>query len=267
MRRLFTLLAFALACCSALAAQEAKSNSGPYGMNGPVRSVRVEQAHRTTEGGKAVESPRRLGSLTTYDERGNVVERTTFDHRGAIQGRQVHSKDEQGNPVTTSYGGDGKLLSRSVSQSEGPDSQGRFIVAISGPGGGEVARHSIRRRMAGERIAEQEVYDARGALIQRNIYTDDAAGRQVETINYFPDGRLREKTVWPAGGGSHSVRYNDDGSVFLEHRSEPPVVEERDEHGNWTKRSERVTSTQAGVTREYVQITYRTIEYHPAKKQ
>ena len=263
MGRLFTLLAFALACCSQLAAQEAKSDGGPDALKGAARSVRVE---RTTEGGKTSESPRRWSSLTEYDERGNVVVRTTFDHRGAIQSRQVHSRDEQGNPVTTLYGRDGKLVSRHVSQADGPDGAGRFALAVHGPSG-ETTKHSIRRRVIDGRLAEQDVYDERGALTQRNVYTYDAAGRQVETAYYTPDGRLREKNVWPAGGGSHSVRYNDDGSVFLEHRSEPPVVEERDGHGNWTRRSERVSSTLNGRAREYAQITYRTIEYHPAKKQ
>lgn len=266
MRRLLTTSAFIFSCCCALAAQENKSQAGRFELKGPVRSVRVEHARRAVEGGKVVESPRRLLSLTTYDESGTAVERTTFDHRGAIQSRETYGRDEQGNSVTSLYGPDGKLRSRSVSQTDGPEGAGRFVLAIYGPSG-EVTKHSIQRRMAGGRIAEQDAYDERGVLIQRNVYTYDGAGRQVETTHYGPEGRLRHKTVWPAGGGLHFVTYDNDGSLFLEQRNEPPVVEETDSHGNWTKKSERVTSTQGGGTREYIQITYRAIEYHAAKKQ
>lgn len=266
MRRLLFAFALALSCCPALAAQEAESGSDKLSLKGPVRSVRVEHATRTTGGGKTSESPRELSSVTTYDERGAAVERASYDHRGALRSRETYGRDEHGNSVTTSYGGDGKLLRRTVSQPAGADRPGAYVVVTSGPGG-ELARHSIHRRMAEGRVAEQEVHDARGALIQRNVYTYDAAGRQTETTNYGADGRPREKTLWLAGGGSHSVRYHDDGSLFFEQRNEPPVFEEADSHGNWTRRSEYVTNTQKGHTRAYVQITYRTIEYHPAKKQ
>ena len=266
MRRLLNASAFAILCCCALAAQEIKDDGGPDFLKGAVRSVRVEHAQRTTDGGKAVESPRRLISVTTYDERGSAVERTTFDHRGAIQSRQVHGKDEQGNAVTTSYDRDGKLLSSSVSQPAGPDRPGAFVIVTSGPGG-EVARHSVSRRMAEGRIAEQEVYDAGGALLNKTVYAYDGAGRQSEMTVYGPYGRLLDKMLWLGGSGFHSFRYNEDGSPFFEQRNESPVAEEFDPQGNWTRRSARVVNTQHGHTREYVQIIYRTIEYHPAKKQ
>lgn len=265
MRRIFAAAVFALSCCAALAAQGAKTDAGPHGLNGPVRSVRVERTNRTTDAsGGAVESPRHLVSVTAYDERGVAVERTTFDHRGAIQSRQVYGRDEQGNAVTALYGGDGKLLGRSVSQPENPDRSGGHLHTGAN---GESQRRSVYRRTPEGKIAEQEVYDASGALLQRSVYAYDAAGRQTEMAHYGPDGRLRDKSVWLAGGGFHSVRFNEDGSLFFEQKNESPAAEETDAHGNWTRHSARVINTQNGHTREYVEIIYRTIEYYPAKKQ
>lgn len=266
MRRCLTSFALALLCAGASAAQK-KTQLEAEGLTGPVRSVRVEYAQRTSEDGKTVESARNPGRLAHYDERGDYAETISYDHKGAVRVRVAYGADARGNKVQTSYDGDGKLLSKFVPQLDG---QGQRVGSLILDPAGEIKQRSTFRRSADGRLMEQESYDAAGSLLYKIVYTFDARQRQTEFAFFKPSGRLDSKTVWPdgAGGGgvSHSFRYDEQGNVSSEQINAAPVVEEVDGRGNWTRQSTRVRSTGNGHAREYVSVTYRVIEYFDAKK-
>lgn len=265
MRRCLTSFALALLCAGTSAAQQKKSHREAQGLSGPVRSIRTEYAQRTTEGGKTVESPRQHRRLTLFDERGDMLEVTTYDHKGAVSSRAVNGRDAQGRAVSFNYDGEGKLVNRRETLF---NDEGKPAGHLTYGPDGELKQKVVDKHNPDGSIAEQEIYDAGGALLYKNLFVRDERGQQIAFEFHDATGRLLDKTLTPngVGKGFHTAKYDAGGGVEFEQTTEAGVVEEVDARGNWIRQSARVKSAQNGHAREYVSVTYRTIEYFDSKR-
>jgi hypothetical protein len=70
------------------------------GLNGPVRRVRLETAKILLKEGKAVEGPRQLRGMATYDSRGRKIDTVAYPIEGdSLTGKEQYRYDEKGNII------------------------------------------------------------------------------------------------------------------------------------------------------------------------
>jgi Flp pilus assembly protein TadD len=70
------------------------------GLNGPVRRVRLETAKILLKEGKAVEGPRQLRGMATYDPRGRKIDTVAYPIEGdSLTGKEQYRYDEKGNII------------------------------------------------------------------------------------------------------------------------------------------------------------------------
>jgi tetratricopeptide (TPR) repeat protein len=70
------------------------------GLNGPVRRVRLETAKILLKEGKAVEGPRQLRGVATYDPRGRKIDTVAYPVEGdSLTGKEQYRYDEKGNII------------------------------------------------------------------------------------------------------------------------------------------------------------------------
>ncbi|HEX8456483.1 MAG TPA: hypothetical protein VF656_04100 [Pyrinomonadaceae bacterium] len=264
MSKLFAafLLLSVLYICNASA--QRKTDLEAAKLRGMVKSVRVESATLTNEDGKTIESERRPRDVTVYDGQGNRIESQSFRHDGIVLSRTSYERDAQEHVILTTYDGDGKFVRKAVQL---VNAEGKFVGFIFFGANGELKQRSVEMRAANGRLAQEAVYDGNGKLLYRNIFSYDVNGTQTEYAVYDASGNLTQKTVWLTGGGFHTVRYDERGNISFESTNQASTIEETDVQGNWTKQRESQKNTQNGYTREFVVVTYRTIEYYPPKKK
>jgi TonB family protein len=84
------------------------------GLNGSVRRLRVESAKILIKDGKAVESPRELRELVTYDPKGRKIDSVAYPVEGTtLPGREKYRYDKKGNIIEMVLSAeDGSILSK-----------------------------------------------------------------------------------------------------------------------------------------------------------
>lgn len=83
-------------------------------LNGQVRRVRVETAKLLIKEGKAVEAPRVVREITTYDPKGQTIDSIAYpEERTALPGKAQYQYDDKGNATEmVVQGEDGSILSK-----------------------------------------------------------------------------------------------------------------------------------------------------------
>jgi len=191
---LLATLLFAALAVSASAQQKAVERRQSDSFQGPVKSVRIEQATFRRVGGEPVETPRRLISFVNYAPDGKSREVVDYAPDGSVQYRYTYFYDDEGRDVETSqFDASDHLLRRSVYIPQAGEE-----LVYNGDG-------SLRERSVlvwgydGRRVGTM-VYDGAGALKERHVGTREG-GLSVWSV-YRPDGTLKRRdTNTPNNGG------------------------------------------------------------------
>ncbi|MGA9994234.1 MAG: hypothetical protein WBP93_02415 [Pyrinomonadaceae bacterium] len=229
------------------------------GLKGPVKTVRVEMSDILQRDGQAQEGPRYNISLTTYDEKGNVIEVSRYeDYEGSLKSRMVLTLEPDGNRTSVTYKADGTIKYKSLTT------------------------FSAERKKMNTRI-----YNGKDQLLSTSVSIYDADGRRLEEAFYNPDGSLHYKDIFkydsnnkglgferydskgnsieiagPASKEGQAIIIYDKRDKSITHRIYRPPTREYDSQGNWIKESSSSTTTRGDQTKEEISVTYRTITYY-----
>lgn len=228
-----------------------------YLLKGPVKTVQVERAEIKSREGQATERPRRLLSLTTYDEKGNMLEELRYKDDGSIQDKRVFTHDGVRPQTEVVYKADGTVMSKSFYSY---DSEGRLSGSSVYAADGVLLRKAIRTYGPDGKLAEAALYNPDGSLMNKTNFKYDSEGKQVEDIVYNSSDQVIQRSA-RNGDQFNLILYNGDGTIFHQSSRQAPT-QEFDSHGNWIKQKALVTVTHSGLTEESAEVIYRTITYY-----
>ncbi len=261
----------------------AKPDKEREGLLGAVRSVRIEIAKFAKESGKWVEQQRQLMDVTSYDAKGNRVERTTSrGPEGSVvyKERWNHNYNAQGKVIETSFlSADG---SESVKETYAYDVKGRLIETVRLQPDGLVRFRETYDYDSNGHLIEKDSYARDGELSVKNIYTYDADGRVIQEASCDQNGSSLKKLIYTYDSKSYKtgvLLYKDDGSIVERHHYEYDTrgnlsevafynpdgllknkrlySYEYDSVGNWTQKTEFNDSRS-----QPEDVIYRTITYY-----
>ncbi len=286
MRRtcILLLLSTLVPSFSLRAQQTLKQLPGPVRLNGPIESIRDEQARVTLQNGSWVEGPRVLQmiwhfsengtrqnityylpdgrvkarAVYIYDTDGRLLESSHYQGEDLLEGRAVNTYD--GNKVligSVTYRGDGSVLSRTVHKYEGAVDQMETIQYDAN--GVEIKRTKTNRTRQGLRTNSDSVSLAANGTVARNTISENRSPDGSHDFQYqSSDGRYDRQEVTLGEKGTFERKfYNRDGTILKIDR----FVQEFDSYGNMTKST---NSTAEGASQNFhpSSIGYRTITYY-----
>lgn len=211
MKRVFSIIFILLFSYSQLSAQTVGRNKSD-GLNGAVRSVRIENFDCSSSPGICLEKPYRT-STVTYDNWGNEIEQALYKADGSIEHLSNYSYNADG-----SMSGWKEYYGKGVANAEGLNKHAAFTYRS-----GKLAEAIVYRE---DSVAHKStyVYDDRGnkiqelnsgedALFTSRTYKYDSADNLVEESS---DGKSYSTKVERAFDGAGNVveeRYFDNGSL------------------------------------------------------
>lgn len=273
-----TVLIAALLVLPCAARAQGKTDREADNLRGPARSMRIEEAAVTYRDGVAVEGPRKTRHIFNYDAEGNNTEHAFYRPDGSPSHTIKYLYENRRRVVSEVYNREGKLTRRSVLSY---DEAGRLRAVVAYDAEGKAAGGSTYERTSDGKSDEMRVYDSDGKFRHRQLVTrarDDTRGEEIyhdgEVVEgrivwvQNADGSMREETEYAADGTlkmvtehvdglPRSTVYNPDGTVKLRTHW---TVDERDSHGNWTKKTQWVVD--AGGTAAAASVFYRTVTHY-----
>ena len=222
MRKLFILLLTTVLLHSAFA-QTPKNDLGENGLKGRVRSVNAQSAKISADG-QSLEG-QQLSYNESYDEQGNLAERTSFDYRGNIRDKSAY-KIVDGDKATS--------IEYFHHEYDPPP-------PMAPPSSGEAKPRDPRYNMKfkykyeGNKV-ERIIYYNDGTQGNRNISTYDEKGNLIRWELYTSEGQLnfsRTSVFNKQGVESETTYYHGDGSISSAYKYTDYEIDLR---GNWIKR-------------------------------
>jgi len=279
--RLYSLAIVLLLPAISVLGQTEKRRPGTTGAVGAVKTMRVENATFTKQGGTAVEGPRVLLTTITFNEDGTEQERFIYAPTGQVIQRVVEDYEPDGRITQTKFfRPNGEMARCSVTLYD--DQKRRTEIVIYDPHGAVMGRTTFRQT-DNKLQTESVTYDARGSIINQSISSTDLKTHQIEstlirpteiiqTQSSFtdkPDGSqefrqersngefARSMTKLEGPGVLNGVIYKRDGTI----RSRERYLHEYDAHHNLIKSLHLSAQGDSGEF-EPVEVTYRTFTYH-----
>jgi antitoxin component YwqK of YwqJK toxin-antitoxin module len=250
------LLLFFIISSTSFAAQK-KTGREKAGLFGPVETVRLEQSEIREQDGIPVESPRRLESVTTYDEKGNEIELSNY-FNGTLQNKRTTAYDYPGNITWTYYNPKGAVMSRTIIKSD--DSERTTGIFTYDANDSLTCQQNYVYDQRGNLLESSSSFINNRALSSKTVHTYDDEGRPTATRVYDANGILKQESAHTRAG-TKVVTHNKDGSTKKWEANFSDLSFEFDSHGNWTKRSHRRKITESGKITELIEVTYRSITY------
>jgi hypothetical protein len=185
----------------------------PFGLLGPVRTVRTEKARVFEKNGKYVESPRVLAETATFNENGDRTELDSYDPKGSLAHKIVTVYEGRRVVESLNYNAAGQLEFKVV---RARDDAGRPAEDLTYNGDGSLRSKTLYRRDARGRLIEQAEFDANGTLVWKQVSADNGVGNNFERLFYKPDGSLLRREIVtkdPKAKTTETITYEEDGSV------------------------------------------------------
>lgn len=191
----------------------------------------------------------------TYDERGNVVDVTTYDFQGELDFKVVTKYDEKGNPIErTWYDFPGTLVKKFFYKY---DEKGNQVESTTYDSQGQLKCKFLTKYDEKGNMVEQ-IYD--NSPWSKSVYKYDGKGNMVEEATYYSDGKLMWKTTY---------KYDEKGNIVekLGHhlwlRSDGRTTYKYDEEGDEVVVMEYIWKSAFGKTQEIpVEKTVHEYEYY-----
>lgn len=255
MRLLLGALSFAL-LLSATAAGQSKTDREAAGLQGAVKSVRVEQVELAADG-QTSKRPRWLTSVTTYDQQGNVLEELHYQPNGALREKRTVARDNEGHKVITTYNAGGAVTAKTVNSY---DDAGHITGTLTYDGAGVLKHKSASTYDERGRFTGGAVYNADGSQMSKTVVTFDEEKKRPELAIYDEHGTLMGRQALTDAGG-YVINYRPDGTIWFS-ETRQPAQREFDGHGNWLKQTWPKSVTREDRTEDVISVEYRTITYY-----
>ena len=195
MRKLCTLIALCLLWITPIVSQT-KTDKVRDELVGPVKSVEAHYIDFLRKDNQVVELDRR-SHITTYNTKGNISERTSYDANDAVSEKLVHTYDAKGR--STGYVEYAALLDkylriprRHVYTLNKEDRKVEYNVFESN---GSIATRTVYKYDANGNLTEEQWYANTGKLSGRMVYTFDEKGNQTSQASYQTDGAQNWKNI------------------------------------------------------------------------
>jgi antitoxin component YwqK of YwqJK toxin-antitoxin module len=199
-----------------------KSDREMGDLNGPVRSVRTEEATFGGRRGHCTQDPRRLSKLTAYDLQGSLLEYTDYNLDGSLHSKVAFGRDASGNKIDEAYyDGKGRLYRKRFFR-PGPD--GKLLREESYDRQGALLSRTLPNYADTGALNQLDTYDNGGILIRTRIY--DAAGNLAEESHY-ENGKLSARSVdiYDANGNKvEESHHGPDGSLYSDSLMNPARI-------------------------------------------
>jgi YD repeat-containing protein len=282
MKRMFILCLINILLSGSLFAQNSARRLF-VGIDGPVKSVRLEVAKLIPDGDSVVEGPRILSSADEANEDGSLTISRRYRPDGIVNFKQVTSFLPDGRArESLVYSDEEKLSTRMLYHY---DSGGNRMEMFHYNADGTIGSRSIRYLDGSLSLIEGETRDKSGNLREHEVSTRSASGlneqtrsfykenkmsgkvvtvslsaRQFEQRFYDPEGVLTSKivtTVEHKGEWVERVTYDAEGNL----REKVNYEREYDTRGNWIKQVVSKWNPQTEKS-EMTQVYYRAITYY-----
>jgi hypothetical protein len=258
MKKIFVMMVLGISFAQFMVAQKRTTSDREFFLlKGPVKTVRIERSEITLRDGLATEGRHQLQSVTTYDEKGNMLELIRCNYDGSVQSKTVFTHDGVRKQAETEYKPDGTVISKLIYSY---DSEGRESGSTVFGADGTLLRSGKRIYGPDGKQIEAALFNPDGSLMNKTVFKYDSEGKQLGDIVYNPAGQVMQRTS-RSGDQFSALLYNGDGTIFYESVQQPPT-REYDSHENWIKQTAQQTVTQGGITKESTEVIYRTITYY-----
>src|SRR3569832_395310 len=247
-----------------------KSEKDQERLLGQVKSVLIEFAKVTDQGGKWVEGPRTPWLSTTYDRQGNLSEEDQLYEVVELNFKSIFTYDPPGQiKEGIEYDYQGKPAFK-WSYTHDP---GKKIIEESRyePNGVLFSKSSYHYDADGNLVEEERLH-SHSANDLKWVYLYDEACRKVEESFYVVRAQGLLNTVESTLDSKIVFSYDAKGNLLEEPRydaaatvkSKKSYRYEYDTAGNWIKQTAREWVNHADKTYfEPTEVTYRTITYYP----
>lgn len=222
-------------------------------LNGKVKSYTISEYKAENRFGKIERGRQKFSFAAKFNDKGNQVEKNSFNSDGSLDYNCTYKYDDKGNKVKENcYNSDGSLYKWYIYNY---DDKGNKILEERFYKSGGVVRHTKLTRKYDEKgnQVEDNFYNSDGSLGARYIYKYDDKRNLVESNFYKSDGSLGVRWIYKYDDKRNRVesnRYKSDGSLDIKHT----FKYEFDEIENWTKQIEFNKGTP-------ILITERVFEY------
>jgi YD repeat-containing protein len=213
------------------------------GIDGPVKSVRLEVAKLTPDGDSVVEGPRILSGADEANEDGSLKISRRYRPDGIVNFKQVTSHLPDGRAKESLvYLDEEKLATRMLYHY---DSGGNRIEMFHYSADGTIDSTAIKYLDGSLSLIEGETIDKSGNLREHEVSTRTVSGLSEQTRSLYKDGRMSGKVVMVI----LSARQNEQRSYDAEGVLKSKILTTVDQKGEWV---ERATYDAEGKLREKV---------------
>lgn len=225
---------------------QTKTDRERDGLKGPVQTVRVRKGTLLDENNRQTPGPVVLSHTVTYDQSGNRIERSFYDHTGAFSRRIVYTLDSET-----------KKKSGLITY-DSQNSMVRKVVDTYGSTG-------LRTNSNIHDHAED------GTLFRRTELTFDGLGLLVEVATYGIDGSLikRERAPFVEPKAQVTTTLKEPAAESADllvsfGGSEPNKLGGPDSHGNWTEGfiPLNLRTYESGKQTKVAEVVYREFTYY-----
>ena len=208
MRVVFSLLILCLLWITPIASQT-KTDRDRAELVGPVKSVEAYLVDFLMKDGRIVEGKRRPWHSTTYNSEGNISDRVSYDHTGAITAKYIHTYDARGR--NTGYEEYSATLDKSLTIPRRHvytlDEEGRRVEYIVFESNGSVGTRFVYKYDAKGNLIEEQWYAHTGLLGGKTVSTFNEKGNQTTQAYYSGDGTLNWKNISTYDGNGNRTEW------------------------------------------------------------
>ena len=183
---------------------------------GNINSIEITKSKLKDSFGKVVKDGVENRKIYKFNQRGDVVEGTSFNSDGTIEWKGMYRYDSQGNQIEARaqyYDGGILVVSNSIYKY---DSQGHKIEESWYNDSSLKWKKIYKYNSRGNRI-EEASYNSDGSLERKDVYKYDSIGHQIEWARYYGGGLLASKSIYKynlRGNMIEVASYKSDGSLY-----------------------------------------------------
>jgi hypothetical protein len=208
MRLVFSSLILCLLWITPIVSQT-KTDRDRAELVGPVKSVEAYLIDFSMKNGTIVEGKRRPWHSTTYNPEGNISEKVSYDHTGAITAKYIHTYDATGRSI--GYEEYSATLDKNLTIPRRHvytlGEEGRRVEYIVFESDESVGTRFLYKYDAKGNLTEEQWYAHTGQLGGKSLYIFDEKGNQTSQTNYHGDGALNWKNISKFDGNGNRTEW------------------------------------------------------------